>query len=354
MKRVLLYLLVATIVVACSRDNVNVNGGETIECTIADYNVNTRVELNENQKTVWNNNDEICVFHDNVAKIYRYTGKSGEYIGSFSLVESQIISADDAASSSYHAVYPAPNLDELTPQLYANVPAVQQYKRGSYGLHANAMVGTSSDGKSFTFTNVVGYVCLPITGSKVVKSITLEGNGNENIAGKSFIKDGTTTVDNSSASKSITIDCGEGVQLTDQPTDFYFAMFPQTFNEGLTVTITLTDGTIFPKSTSKKNTIRRNTISSLTPINIDDDVVWQTITIDHSGERVYAPQFSGGADLSGIIYWGDSFMTNINKVTSYTYTDGVPSHTITTKSIDANSVEINNCRGISAIDFTNF
>ncbi len=39
---------------ACARDNIKVDGVETIQGTIADFDVVSRVELNGNTQTVWN------------------------------------------------------------------------------------------------------------------------------------------------------------------------------------------------------------------------------------------------------------------------------------------------------------
>ena len=359
MKRALIYLLVATMFAACARDNVKMDGVETIQGTIADFDVVSRVELNGNIQTVWNENDEICVFHDNEIKTYRFTGKTGDRSGSFTLVASEEQTTDGIVFDQYYAIYPVErkirsNATDGTPLLFTTVPTVQQYKQGSYALHANTMVGTSENGKEFEFINVLGYLHLSITGDKVVKSIEIESNRGEIIAGNAYFVHGRDVRTNNYSERVITIDCGEGVQLTDQPTDFYCTVIPQTLKQGFTVTINFTDGSIFPKSTAQEITIDRNTMLTMSRIDTAGDIAWQTITINHTGTKVSAPLFNGGVDLSGIIYWGDNFMTRINKVSSYTYTDSEASHTITTKTVDANSMHIDNCTGISVIDLTKF
>ena len=93
-------------VAACARDNVKVDGVETIQGTIADFDVVSRVELNGNTQTVWNENDEICVFHDDEIKTYRFTGKTGDRSGSFTLVASEAQTIDDIVFDQYYAIYP--------------------------------------------------------------------------------------------------------------------------------------------------------------------------------------------------------------------------------------------------------
>ena len=67
----------------------------------------------------------------------------------------------------------------------------------------------------------------------------------------------------------ITLDCGEeGVQLTDSPTEFYITMAPTVFEEGITVDITFTDGTMFPKATSKSVVVSRNTIQPMAALGV--------------------------------------------------------------------------------------
>ena len=365
MGRGLLYLLFTTLLVACTQDSINEigikedNGADTIYARISDFDIDTRVELNDKRQTVWTENDEICVFDNGTMDIYRFNGKTGDRSGSFSLIESHAISTEDCVFDKPYAVYLADqkvsSYSDHQPALYSTLPSVQEYKKSSYSLNTNAMLGLSENGRDFEFINIFGYLRLSITGDKVVKSIKLEGNNGEIIAGQAHFNTSGIAKANNTSEKAITLDCGEGVQLTDEPTVFYFTIIPTTFNNGISATITFDDDTLFPKRTSNSITISRNTILPIASFNTgDNNVQWQTISISHTGASVSAPYFKGETDLAGLIYWGDSFMSNINYVTSYTYTDNEPSHVITTKTTNATYVKINNCKGITEFDLTNF
>ena len=319
----------------------------------------TRVELNDKKQTVWTAGDRIMTFSNDGFKLWQFDGKTGDRSGSFIYVHNY--GKPDLSYVNYdqhYAVYLADftygAYSDKSPTFYTTLPSTQNYKEQSYALNTNAMLGTSSDGKNYKFKNLCGYIRLSITGSKVVDNIVIKGRNSEWITGQFYFdKNGELTPYDNNA-YSITLDCEDSVQLTDIPTEFYITLPPTTFAKGITVTINFTDGTVFTKSTSKSVTIERNTIQPMKSFNTGGEVEWQTISISHTGNKVYSPYFYGSSALSGFIYWGDDYMSNINNSSSYIYDDNKASHTITTKTMGATAVEITNCKGISEIDLTNF
>ena len=319
----------------------------------------TRVELNDKKQTVWTAGDRIMTFSNDGFKLWQFDGKTGDRSGSFIYVHNY--GKPDLSYVNYdqhYAVYLADftygAYSDKSPTFYTTLPSTQNYKEQSYALNTNAMLGTSSDGKNYKFKNLCGYIRLSITGSKVVDNIVIKGRNSEWITGQFYFdKNGELTPYDNNA-YSITLDCEDSVQLTDIPTEFYITLPPTTFAKGITVTINFTDGTVFTKSTSKSVTIERNTIQPMKNFNTGGEVEWQTISISHTGNKIYAPYFYGSSALSGYIYWGDDYMSDVNSVTSYTYEDGAASHAITVKAMGATAIEIDNCQGISEIDLTNF
>lgn len=318
----------------------------------------TRVELNNKKQTVWTAGDHIMTFSNDGFKLWQFDGKTGDRSGSF--IHAGNYGTPDPGYVNYdqhYAIYLADftygAYSDKSPMFYTTLPSTQSYKAQSYGLNTNAMIGTSSDGKNYKFKNLYGYIRFSITGSKIVDNIVIKGGKNEAIAGTFYFdKNGNLTLYKNNA-YSITLNCEDGVQLTDIPTEFYITMPPITLSKGITVTITFTDGTVFTKSTSKSVTIERNTIQPMKNFNTGGEVEWQTISISHTGNKIYAPYFYGSSALSGYIYWGDDYMSDVNSVSSYTYDDGKASHTITVKTMGVTAIEIDNCQGISEIDLTN-
>jgi hypothetical protein len=61
----------------------------------------------------------------------------------------------------------------------------------------------------------------------------------------------------------LTLDCGEGVKLGKEVTDFYLALPPQTFENGLTLDIRDVDGYLMTQTTTNSVVIARNTIQPM-------------------------------------------------------------------------------------------
>lgn len=365
MRKSFIIVLVATMFVACMEDRVNEETNSNVEAekiyaTIADAEGDdTRVELNEKKQTVWTEGDEILTFYSDKLKIWRFNGKTGDRSGSFTYTGSYYdYQNPNIKYDQYYAIY-LPDLaitynDAGEPYFFATLPYEQSYKSHSYGLNTNAMIGTSKDSKNYKFKNIFGYLRLSLTGDKIVKSIEVEGRNGDILAGQVSISTSANVGLYKGHSYTITLDCGEGVQLTDKPTEFYITMLPQTLSKGLSIVVTFTDGTIFTKSTSKSVTISRNTIQPMATIDTGGEVEWQTITIEHTGSKISAPILGGSSALSGNIYWGDGYMSELNTFSWYEYTDSQASHTVTIKSMNATQFYIESCSGVSEIDFSNF
>lgn len=352
---------------ACTEDRIeevvnNNADADKIYATIAETECDdTRVQLNEKRQTVWNEGDKIFVYCNSYFREYTFDGKTGDRSGSFTYTTNY--GAPDSNAVVNYDKYYAVHLNTLLygwynngdPIFYVTLPATQSYKKNSYGTDTNAMLGTSTDGENFTFKNLYGYLRLSLTGSKVVQSIEISGNDGEVVAGELYVnKDAQLVEWYQNLSDSITIDCGSGVMLTDIPTNFYVTLPTIAFESGISVKVNFTDGTVFPKRTSKEIVIARNTIQPMATFDTGGDVEWQTVTIKHSGSEISAPILSGSTAISGYIYWGDDYMSEVNTLESYVYDDGQPSHTVTVKSLNAWRFTIYGCEGISEIDFTNF
>lgn len=355
--------MAAALLASCSKDttiDLTPTDTEKIYATIADDD-NSRVQLNDQKHTVWNAGDQIVVHSPNDLTIWAFDGKTGDRKGSFSKVGKYNVDMSSLSFDKYYALYSYDNYFSFgtvgaVPAIIMTAPATQQYLKGSYGLHANTMFGTSTDGVNYSFRNMHGYLRLSLTGDKVVSKIELRGNNSETLAGEFYFTIKTPDDHHwySSQSSTITLDCGSGVALSDTPTEFYFVVPPTTFANGITATITFADGEILPKRTSKQIVIERNTIQPMANISISGGIDWQKIFIYHSGSEVTAPMFYGSSAVAGTINWGDGTTSILGELTSRYYTDGNESHIITIKAIDADTVEIDGCEGIIKIDLSQF
>ena len=288
MRRLLLFVFTIFLFVACT--DVNIEWQPCVDCDVPEvitvgfeHDGQTRVQLNEAQKTVWNKGDLVSVFYRSDAnQKWQYQGKTGERVGSLKRVEN---AAGSISTTKTVVVYPYSVENWLNPNNYtvdATLPAVQYYTKGSYGVGGNLMV-SQSESSQFSLKSVCGWLKLQLTGKgEVVKAIKFRGNNDEQVAGLICVD--TATAKATLVSESIgdggglsfddmvltelTLDCGDGVTLGEDVTIFYLSLPPQTFVNGFTVTVECEDCKPLTLSTSKTLIIERNTIQPMAVVNL--------------------------------------------------------------------------------------
>lgn len=320
----------------------------------------SRVELDYSCQTVWTKGDKVSVFHNSDSNdCYEYQGETGEREGI--LLRTAQGTATTTADKVV-VVYPYNEnytISHAASSVDVTIPAVQYYKSGSYGVGANLMVATGT-GDNFSLKSLCGWVKLQFKGSEKLTKITLRGNNDEQIAGSATAnydnytlaliaanlggsadgEVGGTLVTEEEYVTEITLDLGEGVQLTETPTYFYFTLAPQTFTKGITVTATADNGTYMTQTTNKEITISRNAIQPMTvvdyvgkvdidPTAIPDNEIWYTTTdgkpiaLNNAKTTWGYPETDFGAEVishnykdgKGVI----SFNANVTKLGEYAF-----------------------------------
>lgn len=255
----------------------------------------SRTYVEEGNLLRWTEGDQISLFDGNTLnRQYKFDGKTGANAGTFSLVEKPYGTGNSLNTANY-AVYPYASNISITESgvITATLPAEQNYSVNSFGLGDNTMVAVT-EGKEDTFLkfkNVGGYLKLQLYGDDVtVKSITLTGNNNEKLAGTATITssygDDPIVSMSADATKTIMLDCGEGVKLgttTETATAFWLVLPETTFDRGFTVVVTDVNGAKFTKSTSKNIFIERNYIMSMTAFEVEvesEDIPYLTFSAE--------------------------------------------------------------------------
>ena len=284
MKKFLLFMFAAFTFAACEQAPIEEQSAirhevpETI--TVGFEGDDTRIQLNEAQKTVWTKDDLVSVFYrSNANQQWKYDGETGARTAELKRVDAGTATRD---IDRVVVVYPYDENYYINPETYnvqASLPAVQNYLQNSYGTNGNIMI-SSSEYNQFSLKSVCGWLKLQIMGDgEKIKSIKLRGNNGEQVAGELYINSvdataalaadmGSADDNNAGGSlvfddtilKEVTLDCGEGVALGKNATAFYIALPPQTFEKGFTVEIEDTEGYVMEQSTDKALTIARNTI----------------------------------------------------------------------------------------------
>jgi hypothetical protein len=119
------------------------------------------------------------------------------------------------------------------------------------------------------FKNLCGVLKLQFQGTQSVKSIKIEGLSGEKLSGAATV---TAYADNlkpaikmsSDALAEVTLDCGDGVQLsTAEATDFYIVLPPVSFENGFNVTITDINDAVMTLTARTANTVLRSSILTM-------------------------------------------------------------------------------------------
>ena len=313
MRRFSLLAVVALLVAACTQEivveSVPTIADEAPETITLSFEEDTRIQLNEMQKTVWTNGDQVSVFYRSDAnQKWEYNGPTGSRTADIYRVEA------GQHTQKLHkvvVVYPYNENYYINPEtcdIQAFMPAEQTYMKDSYGLDGNIMISAGYYNQ-FSLKNVCGWLKVQLEGNgEMIKSITLRGNNGEQVAGEIYINSadassalasemgeitdegdgmaggaGGNLVFEDTVIKEVTLDCGNGVELGAEATAFYIALPPQTFANGLTITVTAVDGTEMIKSTSNEIVIERNHIQPMAALEYDgipDNEIWYTSTDD--------------------------------------------------------------------------
>ena len=294
MKR-LLFFVAGCLMIACNMtDDVEnqIVSKKLFHATIDDES--TRTFVDEKIRLRWTEGDLISLFEGTTRnKKYKFLGETGDNAGDFEDITTGFGSGNDI--DRYYAIYPYSSSTKLHEDGYITYtfPAEQNYAENSFGLGANPMVAVTGglDDFDLCFRNAAGYLRLYLYGDDVaVKSIKIEGNNSEPLAGKAYITPEfggfPTTEMDETATTSVTLTCGEGVKIgstAESSTPFWVVLPPTTFVEGFTLTITDTNSNEFTKSFASNVNIQRNKYISArieveAPKPIPNNQIWYTAT----------------------------------------------------------------------------
>ena len=150
-----------------------------------------------------------------------------------------VFEGESELSSHYYAIYPYPDQNFQSAgdgKLIFNIPAVQKYQKNTFATDVVPMVTKFKSGEELYFKNACGGLVIKVKGVEKIKSMRLvayEQTGVEaKIAGQCLVDmnaEEYVITPEISASTSISIDCGSGVQLNEsEPVAFHFALAPAT------------------------------------------------------------------------------------------------------------------------------
>ena len=241
----------------------------------------------------WSEGDAISLFLTNSNLRYvmgSYTGGErdrGEFVLDGDRTEGSTIN-----TNYYYSVYPYKESTIISPRgkISYEFPSLQHYSGDSYANGENGMVAIEpKDGTDSVlyFQNFCSYLQLRLVATEnqtqVVKKITLIANDTDDfISGISEIEirsreSGPVVTMKQSASNQITLDCGSGVELSNDktaPTKFWFVLPGDiTFTKGFSISVAFADHSYFNKSTQNSIHIERSHIKPMATFEPDDIMV---------------------------------------------------------------------------------
>lgn len=277
----------------------------------------TRTYVENNKYLRWHENDCLTAFYGNTLnRQYKFNGKTGDNSGTFSLVPSGELGTGNAFDRIY-AVYPYNETATITDEgeISLTLPAIQSYAENSFGKGANTMIAVTEnlEDSFLAFKNACGYLKLKLYNADgaTIKSIEVNGNNNEKIAGVAtatiaFGKVPQLTIADN-ATTTVTLDCGEGITLgttTETATEFWVVLPETTFEGGITIKATNTEGGVFEKTTENKVVITRNEILPMAAVEFlykntmpANNEIWYT-TIDGNIVEPYNKDAFGASIIS--------------------------------------------------------
>lgn len=289
MKKFLIPLACLAMVAGCQEIVVPEEGpsGLTFTSTMEDFSAGTKTSLFENRLVHWSQDDAIALFNGlSLADKYQVDDASvGTTEGRFTLTASNPDSGSAIGIHSNVAVYPyqekmicseVDNGDGIFYKVEGMFfPGNQYYSPDSFGEDSFPMIAvtTSVESENLSFRNIGGALKLQLCGSCKVKSISLEGNSGELLAGEVAVIASAGNVPqlyfSGEGSPTIVLDCGEGVQLSESSvTSFLISVPPICFEKGFTAVVTDTDGVEMPLKAYASNEVERSTILVMPPLTI--------------------------------------------------------------------------------------
>ena len=382
MKKLLLFLFSAFAFAACEQAPIEEAHGvadSNRSLSVSFEGDDTRIQLNEAQKTVWTKGDHVSVFYRSaVNEDWQFMGETGDRTGQIVPVDNSV--NPPATHNRVVVIYPYNNEYYLNTETYsieASLPAIQTYLKDSYGTNGNIMV-SSNDYKQVSLKSVCGWLKLQLTGDgEVVKSITLKGNNGEQVAGELHINTSDATCVLASASgeagesevggtlvrpgtilTEVTLDCGDGVTLGAEATAFYIALPPQTFENGFTVDIECDNYKPMTLSTTNALTIKRNHIQPMATMkftpSVPNNQIWYTssdgdVVTPHNtnvfGANIISNEYNNGMGV--ITFDGD--VTMIGYITFY-YCDSLTSVNIPDSVTTIGEYAFWNCTSLTSVN----
>ena len=234
----------------------------------------TKTSLDATGRVLWKQGDQVSIFAGNsLNQQYQVSDEShGKMTASLNQLSAPgfVSSVDIDHNVAFYPYASSASLEKSGSSYVISgitLPALQYYAEGSFGNGAFPMVAVTSStaDMNLKFKNVLGGLKLQLKGAASIASISLTGKTGEILCGAAEVTVSNGNLPSVSltdaAAKTVTLNCGAGVQLnTESATSFIIALPPMTMSGGFTVLVTDTQGGQMEIQTTKSQTIPRSNL----------------------------------------------------------------------------------------------
>ena len=301
--------VVAMMAVSCMKENVNNVGAvpqDGVFTAAFNDNVSTKAVLVPGEKSAsveWVAGDKVSIFAGQTNCLY-----TAQTSGAETTLKSE---GTAATADTYYALYPYDSEATVAEGVITTtLPAEQTGVKGSFTTH---LAVASTTGTSLSFSNVCGLVKVNVASDNVTK-IEFKGNSGEAVAGSVSVpvsaEPAWTSV---TAATSVIMVPAAGA--TFEQGDYYFAILPQTFAAGFTVTSYKNDGKAVVREVTSEVTINRSKIavgkafgisgqgteSSPYVIKTVQDMVDMKDLVSVAAPTYF--ELGANIDMAGVTYW---------------------------------------------------
>ena len=212
-------------------------------------------------------------------------------------------------SEVYYAVYPYGAVDSWKGNTATvTVPEWQTAKKGSFANNLNISASCTSD-SNLSFHNVLGYIKFIVEeNSGPVVSVKVTANGGESLSGQAEIsfdpQTGLPSMTSTSESGSVILYSESALD----PGNYYIAMIPGVYQEGLTLTITTEDDEVVQKSIDSRLVLEAGVVQNIGTIVVPEYEDGYYKSKDYSADgQITTLQTAKEGNGIDIILMGDAY-----------------------------------------------
>ena len=271
-------------------EHIDIDGTAPVEFYAETSREQTKTVTEDGQSVLWQEGDKVSILrgediNDEYIVKEGFGGKTTTKLvrvedGSFAAGSETVFDANIAYYPFGHIAYCGANGNH---SLSVAIPDVQKYAVGSFGKGAFPMVAVSADktDNKLPFKNLFGAIRLRFRSPECyygIKEITVKGNNGEALSGDAIVACShadapVVTFDPRSAKDYVKLDCAECAGLVPgEVVDFWIALPPVVFQNGITVTVAFGNGETLERKTTAPLAIVRSMVTPMEVVKVDSEM----------------------------------------------------------------------------------